>query len=439
MRRLDGVVPLRTAVLRPSREARPGPERGDLLVPPGPPPAVASLDLHVFEFSLATAPLAELEEVSEIVTPRWIAVAFEQSVGIEEVAIVRTCHRVEVVLLSADAEAVVACRRRLPGPTARWRDHSGRDAVLHLHRVAAGLESLAPGEREVRTQVRRACRSIRSRHPRPVLRDLLTAAVAAADTLDVPGRGVRSIATVATTCLLDEVARPFPRVVVVGAGVVGCQLAESLAPYARVTLVYRNTPPPEAFLRTTGARATRIDHLGEELPHCDAVITAAKSAGRILEPTTLKNRAAGLVLIDLGVPRNIDPRVGDLPDVRLVDLEELHRRRVVGTDTADLEGRVARLSLESALRIEHSMHAPWIDAIMRVAEGTRRSEQLRARPYLGSLSPAQEAAIDHLTRRLVSQLLGGPVERLRALPSGDREDGLREFALRLFRPLVDHP
>lgn len=390
------------------------------------------LQVAVLGISLDRASIDELEEVARALPPEWIDRAWSSIPGTEEVGMLRTCHRVELIALVRSPEAVRHWQELLPGPPASWSVRFGEDAVLHLHRISAGLESLAIGEREVREQVRRAAHGIRSRHPRPVLREVLNSSVMAAEATapEVPAH--RSIAAVAATRLLEEVARPFPRVVVVGAGVVGRQLAEALASYARVTLLYRSTPPSEDFLRSTGARAARVDHLRAEIQLSDAVVTAAKSGGRIIGLDDMGDPPGPLLVIDLGVPRNVDPVVRGDPRIRLLDLEDLRVGAPVEDGTGVLAQRVADLAHASWARLEHTLLEPWVDALWRHGEALRVAEVETATPFLGSLTPQQRTAIDRLTRRLVAQLLHDPAERVRELPPGSDADCLRRFALELY-------
>jgi glutamyl-tRNA reductase len=401
---------------------------------PGPEPFL----LADLEFSLDTAPLDALEEVTRSVTPAQVGEWFRHSPGTEEVALLSTCHRVELVLLSRSPREVTRWVERLPGPRASWRVRDGRDVVHHLFRVAVGRESLAMGEREVRHQVRAAGRRVESRHPRPILRALFARAAETADEVAPSVQPSRSIAAVAATRVLELSGQPFPRVVVVGAGAVGRQVTELLSPTARVTLVYHERPPDVAFLRNTGARAARLDQLAAELVVADAVVTAAKSGVRCVRPSDIPLDHP-LVLVDLGVPRNIDPSIRELPNVCLVDLEDLHARPGAFRPPEGLDDRVEAEARAYSERMDLSLLEPWIDALRRAGEDVRRAEFAAASPFLGDLDSAQRVAVERLTRRLVSRLLQPPAERIRALPPGPEGDRLRRFALDLLGPSSVEP
>lgn len=393
----------------------------------------AAYQLFGLEFSLDTASLDALEQVARSITRQQLREWFEQIRGTEEVALLTTCHRVELVLLLQSVEDLPRWQGVLPGRADAWRPRVGRAVVRHLFRVASGRESLARGEGEVRHQVRAAARRIESRHPRPVLRELFTRASDAADELFPSVPTSRSIAAVAAAELLRLVGRRFPRVLVIGSGTVGRQVTEQLASKAQVTVLFHRNAPDESFLQATGARAERLERLSDELIQADVAVTAAKFGDRGLRAADLP-RGRPLLLIDLGMPRNIDPDVRQMPDVRLVDLEALHDLEPPSEPREGTDARLEELAGQCSDRLERLLLEPWVGALRRAAEELRRFELARARPFLGPLDRDQELAVERLTQHLVARLLLTPTERLRSLPAGPEGDLPRRWALELLRP-----
>ena len=395
---------------------------------PGPTPR----HLVSFECSLGTASLDELDRLHRTLDDRWVEERFRRSPGTEEVTRLATCHRLELYLVVQSETEALRWRTELPGDPTTWRARSEREVVRHLFRVASGRGSLALGEREIRFQVRAAGHTTRSRDPRPVLRELFEEAADAADELIPSVPPERSIASIAVARLLELVPLSNPRTLVIGAGTVGRQVAEQVAPGARVTIAYRHRAPDAEFLDRTGARAVPFDALRTELVNADVVVTATKSGGGFLGPSDLLP-GHPVLLVDLGVPRNIDPAVRDLPFVRLVDLEEL--RAISGNDPGPPEDpQLMILADRSADQWESCALEPWVDELRRRAEELRRAEVELARSFLGPLRPDQEVAVERLTRRIVARLLNGSTEKLRTLPPGPEADRLRRFALELLRP-----
>ncbi len=412
--------------------AHPLSEEGELRDPTAPAePSPAPLELYAWEQSLDTTSLEELESVHRSADRDWLDALFRASPALGEVARLATCHRVELFLVSSSEPAAQRFAHKLPGRPAAWKARTGRDAIRHLFRVASGHGSLADGEKEIRLQVRSAGGASLCRLPRPVLREIFGAAADAADSVAPEVAPERSIAAVAASELLRLLPGPRRRVLVIGAGIVGRQVVEALAGRVEVTMAYRSRPPDPGFLRATHSRAVPIAALPKELRRADGVVTAAKSGDRCLGPEDLVSDR-DLVLVDLGVPRNVDPSVRRSPRVRLIDLEALHESVRAPLATRE-DPALARLTEECGDRWEARALQPWIDTVRRQAESVRRSEIAVAREFLGRLTPDQEQALDRLTRRLVSRLLLASTERLRTLPPGAEGDRFRQFALELLR------
>ena len=391
-----------------------------------------------FECSLDTSPLDALERQARAISPEWVRDSFECVDGTEEVTLLTTCHRVELVLLLRGGEDGLRWHEALPGPRDLWRVREGGDVVRHLFRVAAGRESLARGEGEVRHQVRLAGSRVISRHPRPVLRELLARASDAAEALASPSAVSPSIAAVAASRLLALVRRHEPTVLVIGSGTVGRQVVEGLGKNARVTVLFHRNPPDPAWLKESGARAAPMDRLKESLAQADAAVTAAKFGDRGLRAVDLP-RDHPLLLFDLGMPRNIDPDVRELSNVQLVDLETLHATREPSLPPYGADERLDELADRCTERLARLLMEPWIGALRRSAEELRRGEFAAARPFLGRLEPAQEIAVERLTQRLVARLLQLPTERIRDLPAGPYGDLRRQWAIDLLRPRDPDP
>jgi glutamyl-tRNA reductase len=375
-----------------------------------------SYHLTALTLALPESSVDEVERASTVCSGEFLQRQFDRSFETKEVACVRTCRRVELLLWMSEARALDFWESRLPVPSDRWRHRSDGAAVRHLFRVAAGLESVAVGEREVRAQVRRATRTILTRHPRSALKGILVAASTTADELAGRVPASRSVAAIAAARALAETGPPFPRVLIVGSGTVGRQVAHHLATAARLSMLYHVHPPPNDFLRATGVRAAPIAALPQELALADVVITAAKSRGRLIDVGTIPSGGRPLVILDLGLPRNVDPAVGRLPGMTLIDTGGLAR---CGEDDPAVPV-VARHVDERADEIAQSLRAlaleSAIDEYRRDVEAVRR--RLLATTVEGDLaySAEQRRAVDRLSRQLIAALVDPPTRRLRELP-----------------------
>jgi glutamyl-tRNA reductase len=381
-------------------------------------PALISL-----ECSFETGDLHDLELSLEHGSPERVARVFEGTPELLELGVLRTCHRFECVGWSSEGERARSALASLFGPSGNVRIRHGREAVRHLFRVAAGLESTAVGEREVRLQVATAARRILGRTPRPILRPLFEGAVAAAAESDALVPPDRSIAALAVDFVRSRVDSPNPRILIVGTGVVGWAVARQLAGWAEVTVVYRSRPPDPRAAAGTGISAVSFERFPAELPRADVVITAAKAGGRLLGPSELVARRPGVLLLDLGLPRNIDPAVGEHPTVRLVDLAGL-RAQAKSSALPAFERAIDRAADRAADALAREAFEAVIDRFRAECEAIRR-ELLREAPAGGERAAEER---DRLTRRLVDRILRTPTAALRAIPPGPEGDALRRWA-----------
>jgi glutamyl-tRNA reductase len=398
-----------------------------------PSPDPVPLSILSFECSLATAPIDDLEGAVGSLSRDKVESEFDRSPTTREAALLSTCHRLELYLVVATPEAASPWERLLPGSRDLWIRREGRDVVHHLFRVSAGRESLATGETDVIRQVERAARSGWSRHSRPVLRGAFEDAVRAAHEIARGHAAPRSVASAGAEFLRASLGPDRPRVLVIGSGTVGREVTRELSSFARVTMLYHTRPPDPEFVLATGAEARPLYELADELREASTIVTAAKFGHRGVHAYDLP-RDRPLLLVDLGMPRNVDPSVRTLPNVRLVDLAELHALSRAHRQREARDVQVEERAHRCFEQLDAVLAAPWVDALLRAAEATRRTELEAARSFLGSLDPDQEAAIDRLTRRLVARLLVPPAERIRALPPGPVGDLERRLALELLRP-----
>jgi glutamyl-tRNA reductase len=233
--------------------------------------------------------------------------------------------------------------------------------------------------------------------------------------------------------------------VVLGAGVMARASAEALlACGARVRVLNRTPAHAERFFSRLGP-AVGIDSL-DALPPAlvEAVLVVAATASRepvvdfaTVEGALRERHSRPLVLLDIALPRDIDPRVRQLP-VTLIDLDDLERECPVDAPTRRAENDHAEaLAIEEADRLAEWLRfravSPDIAELRTYAEAIRTSELRRSAARLRDLTPEQIAAVDALTTGIVNKLMHGPTVALRAAaasPNGLR----RSHILRVVRP-----
>lgn len=356
-----------------------------------------------------------------------------------EAALLSTCNRVSVYALGGCAEPLARFLVAYKGcPPEALRPHlvlyEGKALVEHLFAVAAGLESQVLGEPQILGQVRRAYELARQAGAvGPILDELFRRAIHAGKRVRAEtelGRRPASLASVA----VELAARVYSysqlqraKALLLGTGEMGQRVARLLRERGvkELWVVSRSRERAEGIARRLGAHPLDVERLEAKLRGVDVLISATEATqGYALRAEQLRPHAQGrdreLLLIDLGVPRTLDPAIKKLPGVRLYDLDDLkalseearrHREQEVPKAWA-----IVREETEAFWAWLHERRAsPLIRALHERAERIRQ-EQLRwALPKLGPLSERQRKVIETLTTRLVSKLLHSPMAQLRAL------------------------
>jgi glutamyl-tRNA reductase len=362
-----------------------------------------------------------------------------------EAVVVATCNRTEIYIAGDAAPA----RAALAGRLASGRENDvldereGRDAVLHIFRVAAGLESQLPGESQVLGQVREAYELARGRGATgPALSRLFEHALRT-------GKRVRAETGVGTTpaavpAAAADLARRVVgdlegrRVVVIGAGKMGeLAVTSFLARGAeRVFVANHRLERAEELARRFGGEAVPFDRMAEELTRADVVLSSTRCPQTILHadeiaPAIAARAGRPLVLLDIAVPRDLDPAIADLPGCVLFDLDALGSAGLELGDeaTASAEAIVAEEADAFDVWLAAREAAPTVAALRRRAEEIRLRELARAEPRLRDLSPAERERVERLTAQIVAKLLHEPTVRAQE-SAGEHAAALRHlFAL----------
>jgi glutamyl-tRNA reductase len=353
-----------------------------------------------------------------------------------EAVVLSTCNRTEIYLLGGDADRA---RRELEersgleleGMLARWDDG---EAVSHLFRVAAGLDSLVPGESQILGQVRDAYESARTRGATGALLNRLFE-----DALHA-GKRVRteaklhelpeSVAASAVELGVRELGGVEGKLVLLfGAGKMSELAARDLrARGAEVVVSSRTLESAQDLAERVGGRAAAFDAVAVELPEADLVISATRCPYPILHAEAVRPRKKPLVLVDVAVPRDLDPAIGELDGCTLFDIDALGEG-LVGREE-DVREAEAIVAEEAARFAEWRRSRDAAEAIRELrtrAEEIRSEELARAGSRLSELSPRERETVETLTTQIVNKLLHAPTVRAKEAGS----EPLRDlFALR---------
>jgi glutamyl-tRNA reductase len=415
-------------------------------------------ELLLLGTSHKTAPLALRERValSEGRAEEFLRALGEQP-AVREAVVLSTCNRTELYVVAGDPvageTAVLGALARQAGlrPTELIEAiYSERncDAARHLYRVTSGLESMVVGEAEVQGQVKRAYEAaLAARTTGPLTNQLFRAALATGKRvrtetdIGAGGASVASVAVDAARAALGELGHRH--VCIIGAGETAEMTARALSERGVSTMFVANRRRDRAIAlaRRFGGDSVAFDHLPAELERADIVVASTASPHAIVgaEELALVMEARGgrpLLLLDLAVPRDIDPECARLPGVTLVDID-------------GLKAQVARNHLERQVEarraegiVEEEIHAfagwlgtlevmPTISALRAQADDLVAAMLAENAGRWEALGERDRARMEAMLRATVNRLLHAPTRRLREL-DGDRRHAYLQVLRDLF-------
>jgi glutamyl-tRNA reductase len=393
-----------------------------------------------------TAPISLLERLS--IGSEQLPKALHQLENFEHVlegAILSTCNRIEVYAVVSKFHAGTQDLRNFLSEFCHVAPEDFADhlytyhddaAVRHLFRVAAGIDSMVVGESEILGQVRRAYQvsadeGMVQRILGGAFRQALRVGKRARTETNI-GRNPVSVSSAA----VDLARRAFPsatledkKVVVVGAGKMGRLAARSLASAGArdLTVVNRTDSRGEDLAALFDGEARSLDDIDEAIRDADILICSTTAPEPVLHREQVASAMEGrsdraLFIVDIAVPRDVDPASADIPGVVLRDIDDLK-----GVVEANLGSRMAEISkideiigraVDRFLEWERSTEfAPTAAALVAKADLIRQVEMERIAGVLGELNEDQRKAIEHLSRRMVSKILHTPLDRVKKMSS----------------------
>ena len=391
-----------------------------------------------------TAPIALREQLNYPPAELETALLAWRLAGRGELVILSTCNRLELYAVRAPGAAEPAFEALLAF-VAETRGHSatelsdafyrltGSAASAHLGRVAAGLDSMVLGEPQILGQVAGA-HALAAAHGAagPVLGALFRAAVHAGKRARAETGISRHPSTISSVAvrLAEQAAGPLAerQVLVIGAGQMAELAVQALrgrgAATLRVTIANRTVARAAALAGRWGARAVALDNLPEALAAADVAVAVTGAPGFVLTPENAGPALAArperpLVLIDIAVPRDVDPAVRALPNVRYYDLDDLeaHLQGVLA-ERQQAVPRVEAIVADEMARFEDWLRAlamaPVIADLRAKADAIRRAEVDKTLRRLPNLTPDERQQIELFSEALVNKLLHDPTGRLKA-------------------------
>jgi glutamyl-tRNA reductase len=375
-----------------------------------------------------------------------------------EVVLLSTCNRTELYATCTSLEdghdamaGFLATARAVPADDLRAHIYTRAeaDAARHLFRVAAGLDSLVVGEPQILGQVKQAYASATDLHATGALLNRLF------HTAFTAGKRVRSETELAEGAVSVSFAAlglarkicgdlKHASVLVVGAGEMAELTARHFAAQRpkRIVVCSRTPAHAEALASEVGGTVVPWTELDATLGQADVVVTATGATTPILTRPRVQaalrhRRGRPLFLIDIAVPRDVDPLVAGDDDVFLYNIDDL--QSVINESLARRSSETTRAEAIVNQEVEKFMAwarsrtaMPTVVALRQRFETIRRAELDRLQPKIAGLPPEARARVDEITRLIIEKLLITPTEQLKALPDQELQSSYADALSHLF-------
>ncbi len=397
--------------------------------------------IGVVGINFKTAPISVREHFARSITIDEVAKLGDPNVC--EFVLLSTCNRVELYYyyetsseLSESVENVF--RRTATGEQFKFYHHRGVSAVTHLFEVAGGLDSLVVGETQILSQVREAAKQS-GKVCGPVLSKMFAKAYDCGRRLREENPNfTNGMKNSVSLSVLRFISNSFsqkskPNILLVGSGKM-IRLALALIDrreLGRVDVAARrrilNGIEADSVVPISDIGQTILDH------KVDVVITATSADRFILSAQDLATGLTKeLLILDISVPRNVDPKVGNLPGVTLLNLDDLKDSMA---DVQDLP-TFAKLRSFISVRVgdfvnwlrEYDEVAPVLGLLRKRAELIRAEEFENALSRMPDLAPSQRAVIEKMTERLTRRFLHEPTAKLKQMTRGQDAAKTRQYA-----------
>ncbi len=349
--------------------------------------------------------------------------------------ILSTCNRTEIYAITSDCAHGEFVLRDLFTTHDTFSSsvdflytYANRDAVGHLFAVASGIDSMIIGEFEILGQVRRAYLAAAEQNSLgPILHHLFNDAIHVgkrAHSETAIGAGAASVAYAAVALARQHLGDLTGRsALVIGAGEMAQRAAKNLAADGACAVIVANRTLDNALALADeiGGRAIQFDQLSNALAEADLVISATSAPHIILSAPTVNaamsaRNAQSLCLIDIAVPRDIDPQVARIPNVRLFNIDDLNQ--LVDANRAEREKAVTQVRAIISDEVEKFWE--WYSerrAVPVIAKLRGRAEEIREMELEKALRRLGHLHLNERDRNVIAALSAGIVSKLLAAPT----------------------
>ena len=377
---------------------------------------------------------------------------------VSEAVVLSTCNRTEVYVVAEKFHPAYGNLRNFFSELAfavpeeladHLYVHDADAAAGHLFRVASGIDSAVVGEAEILGQVRHSWEIAQAEGAAGsqlnlLFRHALEVGKRARTETGI-GRHVASVSTAAVAMAAQRLGSLEGRsILVMGTGEMGEGMVRALASngVSDIRIANRTWENAADLAERVGGTPIRLAELDAALSEVDLLLTGTGANSMIIEHSDIERvmRARGdreILVVDVAVPRDVDPAAADIPGVTILDMDDLRafaeagmaerRREVASVEAMCTEELERYLSVISAREV-----APLVSRLHEQSEDIRVGELDRLRARLGDLDDRQLEALDALTKGIVAKLLHQPTVRLKDAAGSPRGERLAEALRDLF-------
>jgi glutamyl-tRNA reductase len=381
--------------------------------------------------------------------------AFLKKAGFEECVILQTCNRVEVFAAAKSPDEAKLLEEWASSVGLSEKDFEnveisrGRDAVMHLMKLASGLDSLVVGEDQIIGQVRRAIELSRSSKYASANLSLVFdralrvgSRVRTATGINKGGVSIASVAVNIAEEYFDELKGRT--IMLIGTGEAASLVAKVLKKRDVGFMVASRAPErAQAFADTVAGTPIPFDSALEMLRKVDVIFTATVAPYRLLTferiENAMKNRREGMMIFDLSNPRTVDERVATIHGIKLINMDQI--AELVGTN---MRSRMKEINsaeklihdeMKSVDTIMKRLKAePVVVSVFKNVDTIRERELKKALSMLGKkLGPEEAKVVEQLSYAIVEGVLSTPMNNLRKVIEEGESEELMKIVAKLFK------
>ena len=385
---------------------------------------------------------------------------FHSTFPLSEAVLISTCNRTELYAAGKTLEGIptseqmidfLASERGLESGdiTSNLFAHRNQEAIAHLFRVAASLDSMVIGEAQILSQVKQAYQlAVDTGHQIPLTHQVFQTAMKVAKRVatetDIHANRI-SVPSVAVNVLSGEIFERLDnkRILILGAG----EMAEETLTYLTakdgkdIVVINRTRSKAESLAEKFNGQVADWDDLGGQVAAADLIVSTTSANEPVVTTATFKEvtgsgRQQPLLVLDLAIPRDFDSKIGELPNVFLYTLDDLQKQCEKNRQSRQSQWpkaeKIIQQETANFFQDVHRRNSGQTIAQLKQQANTAKDAELERLLNRLNLSPEEEAVIEQSFHRLVNKILHPPLKSINADKSGD-SGGLLEAMKRLFQ------